>query len=394
MVLITLPTLHDARASLLSVVDRAGSLPCHVKAFRAWVLNTEEPLEEAVSEATLFTGQARHPEHVAALGFGAAAEILNAAQINILKDELSHLEGRAFFAAGRPRRFEVDGIALLGVAVGSSWVKRTATEEWCKQILRKSLDELANDQWHEGLARLALISLGESNLTIRTPELAVVAASKGYGTSSQVLDEQAWTAVTDLSQYQPSPGRDAIRLAAFDIISGRVGQVRLASPSRQDLINLMRNVARGLKRWTYESQPRTPKSATARWDIENEYHVQNLLWSILAPVFPDVDDEENLPSIGQTKPRADLAVRSLRTLVEVKFLRHSGQAALRDIINEIAADTALYLSRTNEFDTIIAVVWDDCAQTEQHHELQSGIETINGISAAVIISRPSSMKRH
>jgi hypothetical protein len=35
----------------------------------------------------------------------------------------------------------------------------------------------------------------------------------------------------------------------------------------------------------------------------------------------------------------------------------------------------------------------DCAQTEQHHELQSGIEQLNGVTAAIILSRPSHMKR-
>jgi hypothetical protein len=389
----TLPTLGDIRASLLADLNRTSSLPCHVKAFRGWVLGRVDELQEAVDDATAFTGQARHPEHVAALGFGAAAGLLDVDQTAILADELQHLEGRSFFAAGRPRRFEVDGIAQLGVALGSRAAKRSASEEWCRQILQKSLAELPSDPWHEGLLRLALISLGESNLTIRTPELAVAAAAKGYGVSSQAVDEQAWTSVTEQSPHPHALGRDAVRLAAFDAIYGRIGQVRLASPSREDLINLIRNASRGLKRWTYETEPRTPKSAVARWDIENEYHVQNLLWTILAPVFPDVDDEENLPSIGHARPRADLAVPSLRILIEVKFLRRSGQAALREITEEIAADTSLYLSRTNDFDTIIVVIWDDCVQTEQHHELRSGIETIKGVTAAVIIPRPSRMKR-
>jgi hypothetical protein len=388
-----LPTLGDIRASLMAVVERAGPLPCHVRAFRGWVLGSAEALQEAITEAAEFTGQARHPEHVAGLGFGASMGLLDAAKLAILVDELQHLEGRSFFAHGRPRRFEVDGIAQLGVALGSRAAQRGATEQWCKAILQKSLDELTSDPWHEGLVRVALLSLGEANLTIRTPELAVVAAAKGYGLSSQAIDEQAWAAVADQTPYPHGLGRDAVRLAAFEIIYGRIGQVRLASPTREDLITLLRNASRGLKRWTYESVPRTSKSAVARWDVENEYHVQNFLWAILAPVFGDVDDEENLPSIGQARPRADLAVPSLRTLIEVKFLRHAGQAALRGIIEEIAADTALYLSRTKDYDTIIVVVWDDCAQTEQHHELQSGIETIKDVTAAVIIPRPSSMKR-
>ena len=102
----------------------------------------------------------------------------------------------------------------------------------------------------------------------------------------------AWADVTDQATHSRSLGHEAVRLAAYDIIYGRIGQARLASPSREDLINLVRNNAsRGLKRWTHETEPRTRKSAVARWDIENEYHVQNLLWAILAPVFPDVDDE-------------------------------------------------------------------------------------------------------
>jgi hypothetical protein len=39
------------------------------------------------------------------------------------------------------------------------------------------------------------------------------------------------------------------------------------------------------------------------------------------------------------------------------------------------------------------VVWDDCAQTEQYHELRTGLESLPGVSAAVIIPRPAKMKR-
>jgi hypothetical protein len=388
-----LPTLQDVRQSLLADVDQVGTMPCHVTAFRAWVMNKNEVLEVAIREAESFTGQARHPEHVAALGFGAAAGLVSEIQGKILDEELKHLKGRAFFVAGRPPRFEVDGISLLGVALGAASAKSPEIKEWCKELLRKSFGELTGDPWHQGLVRLALVVLGDNNWTIQPPELAVAAASKGYGVSSQALEEAAWSSATHLSRQKNTPGRDAVRLSVFDIILGRVGQVRLASPTREDLISLLRNVSRGFKRWTYEDKPRTPKSEIGRWDVENEYHVQNLLWAIIAPVFADVDDEENLPSIGHAHPRADLTVPSLRTLIEVKFIRQAGQAGFKSVIDEIASDTGLYLSKTKEFDTIIAVVWDDCAQTEQHHELQTGIEGLNGVTAAIILSRPSRMKR-
>jgi hypothetical protein len=388
----TLPTLQDVRRSLLADLDQATELPCHVAAFRAWALDRKEGLAAAIHEAVSFTGQARHPEHVAALGFGAAAGLLDNDQRFVLRKELEHLRGRAFFVAGRPRRFEVDGVSLLGVALGAKSNDSAEVEEWCKNIVKKSLGELSTDPWHQGVARLAAVVLGD-NLTIRPAELAVVSAAKGYGVSSQAIEEEAWSAAVQSCPLENKSGLDAVRLAAFDIIRGRLGQVRLASPSREDLIRLLRNVPRGFKRWTYEKKPRTPRSAVARWDVENEYHVQNLLWAILAPVFSDVDDEEHLPSIGHAHPRADLGIPSLRTLIEVKFIRQPGQASFKAVMDEIAADTGLYLSKSKDFDTIVAVVWDDCAQTEQHHELQSGIEQLNGVAAAIILSRPSHTKR-
>jgi hypothetical protein len=106
-----------------------------------------------------------------------------------------------------------------------------------------------------------------------------------------------------------------------------------------------------------------------------------------------LEDEENLPSIGHKNPRADLGVPSLRTIIEVKFMRRSGQSACADIIEEIAADASLYLSNARDYDNIVCFVWDDCAQTEQHDELKAGLEAINGISAAVILPRPSKMKK-
>ena len=149
----TLPTLQDVRRSLLAEVNMARDLPCHVAAFRAWTLDQKAALEAVVREAEAFTGQARHPEHVAALGFGGAVGLLNESQKNVLCEELEHLRGRSFFIAGRPWRFEVDGISLLGVALGAKSENSTEAQQWCRDILAKSLNELASDLWHQGLAR-------------------------------------------------------------------------------------------------------------------------------------------------------------------------------------------------------------------------------------------------
>lgn len=45
-----------------------------------------------------------------------------------------------------------------------------------------------------------------------------------------------------------------------------------------DLISLLWNTGRSLKLWQYENEPRTARSLPARWEVDNEYHFQALLW--------------------------------------------------------------------------------------------------------------------
>jgi hypothetical protein len=387
-------TLTDIRAHLRHAVAQDLDLPIHVRAFCAWMTRDRAALARAVAESISFTGQMRHPEHIAALGYGARARQLVSADAPLLDAEIKRLSGRAFFAQGRPLRFEIDGIALLGVAMGVAAGADTALTTWCLGLLGRSATEVAADPWQLGLVRAALHALGPTDLRITPTDLAAACAAKGlYGNLHPPDREDAWRITVGLLPHQEGPPRDAVRLAIFEHEFSRLAQIALSTPTRRDLLALLQAVGRGMKRWTFEHTKRTANSEIARWDIENEYHVQNLLWAVLAPVFPYLEDEENLPSIGHKKPRADLGIPSLRTIIEVKFLRGRGQRALADITEEIAADASLYLSRTADYDNIIAFVWDDAAQTEQHHELRQGIETINGVTAAVILPRPSSMQK-
>ncbi|MEZ5980947.1 MAG: hypothetical protein R3C54_01405 [Parvularculaceae bacterium] len=92
------------------------------------------------------------------------------------------------------------------------------------------------------------------------------------------------------------------------------------------------------------------KRSATQW--ENRPRVscpQNLLWTILRPVFPDLVDEEHLPKVGHKSPRYDLGVPSLQTIIEVKFMRRRGQAECSKIIEEVAADRSLYLGPKTGF---------------------------------------------
>jgi len=381
--------LDDVHQALRARMHAFDDLPCHVAAFCAWITGSKADLRTEVQRALDFNGQSRHPEHIAALGFGAAGKVLDGEQSSLMKEEVRHLSGRNFFSPGRPLRIEADGVGLLGIALGAAAGETGG--QWLISLLRQASS--TTDLWQQGLIRAARIVCGEADISISPPELSVaLAEALGWQINDKDV-EAAWQASAQMSPHTDGVGRDAVRLAVFRFALARLAHVSVGAAGVEDLKTLLLNSGRALKLWRYEDKRRTANSAIARWDIENEYHVQSLLWTILAPVFPDLEDEENLPSVGHKHPRADLGIPSLHTVVEVKFLRSSGQAALAKVIEEVAADTSLYLSTDSGYDNIMVVVWDDSAQTEQHHELKTGLESIRGITCAVILPRPLKMKR-
>jgi hypothetical protein len=167
------------------------------------------------------------------------------------------------------------------------------------------------------------------------------------------------------------------------------GRIRFGKTEIEDISALLKNVEPALKRWPFEEKAKTQKSTIQKWDIQNEYHVQSFLWALLRPIFSDLKDEEYLKSVGYKHPRVDLAIESLRLIIEVKYLRESTQSALAGLIEQIAADASLYLSHNNSsFDKIIVFVWDNTGSVQHHNSLIQGMTEIRGIVDAVIVSRP------
>lgn len=164
----------------------------------------------------------------------------------------------------------------------------------------------------------------------------------------------------------------------------------LRTVSVEDIGELLRRVPSGLKKWTWEDVPRTKTSPAARhWYVENEYHVQNMLWLLLAPLFPDLIDEDSTPKVGPVQPRADIGVPSLRLIVEAKFMRPDDPP--KKMVEQIAQDASLYLVAGSKYDKLIPFIWDDSRRTEHHEEVIRGLRQIGGVVDAVIVPRPGSM---
>jgi hypothetical protein len=111
----------------------------------------------------------------------------------------------------------------------------------------------------------------------------------------------------------------------------------------------------------------------------------------LSPLFDDLEDEEGLPSVGHKHPRCDLAMPRLRLVIEVKFLRQATQAARAKIVEEVAADSALYLAEHSPYDAVVVFIWDESGSSHHHDEFQA-LRRLRGISDVVVVSRPGSWK--
>jgi hypothetical protein len=215
-------------------------------------------------------------------------------------------------------------------------------------------------------------------------------AAKGLIQITEEVEKRARKLILDLGYRGEGADRAATQFHALRWLLRQAANAIPTQATVEDLITLLRAVPSGLRRWTWEDRPRTKRrGATAvKWDVQNEYHVQNLLWALLAPIFPDLEDEEYLRSLGHKHPRCDLAIPSLRVIIEIKFVLNGEQADFANVIEGVAADTSLYLSEKTGFSQIVAFVWDNSRCSEQHNELLQGLRRIRGIKDAVVVSRP------
>lgn len=183
----------------------------------------------------------------------------------------------------------------------------------------------------------------------------------------------------------------SLMVYVFDQVNQDVAVVPPRGWSLEDLLGFLEHIPVGLKRWTWEFAGRTRGAKPVKWNVENEYHVQNLLYVLLAPVFNDVADELYLQPVGQKTPRVDLYVPSLHTIIEVKY-RKDVRKSFQALIGEIAEDASLYRADAKYTDArIVSFLWDCTRATQEHAKFTEGVMKINGISGCVVVNAPSTM---
>lgn len=403
----TVDMLLDDRAAVLRCVVADASTSPSDKAFLAWVLRDSAPPPDlealATAAATRLAGtKARSHHEVAVLGFAAARGLLQDAHGESLLAGLEWLCGRSPKIAGEVAPFVVDPVSLLGVAFGGTKAGEpyfSSVADWFRSFAPKAATLPAIEPWQRALFSAALRVVGVDEVPMpKDPSVADVRTAlrahslhAGDDGKQASEDDELRTLQTLKTEHGESiPAlRAALQLAALAWIRRDAPTMVPGRAAVEDVAEVLRRVPAGLRRWAWDDRPRTRSGTARKWYVDHEYHVQDALYFLLAPLFPDLKDEENLPSVGQKKPRTDLFLPSLKLVIEVKFVRPGD--TFQKVIDEVASDASLYLANDSEYTGIVVFVWDDSRRTEEHAKLVEGLRAMNGILDAVVVPRPGRM---
>lgn len=302
----------------------------------------------------------------------------------------TELDGTAVGLAADPPAVIAVVSALLRTA---DIVRQTAMRSWLTSVLDKFGRRLA--LWERAQLHVAFQLLGEQRpqppelleaccvtKVAVAPATEIVTASDGRAIMTAVLEHHS----------QVDAIGAAFLLASLSRVKASVVRtIRTEVMTVNDVLALLRNVTRSLRDWTWEDKPRTKTSQARQWHVDHEYHVQNLLWAVLAPLFHDLESEGYSTKVGFTQPRADLVIPSLKLIIEAKFARATD--SLKEIQRQLAQDAAMYFPQGGQYDRMIAFVWDDAARTEEHATLIQGLEKLERVAGVIVVSRPSKMQQ-
>jgi hypothetical protein len=395
--------IADARAVLRNTAVTDANQNPLVAAFLGWLLRGDDLLallEQAATRSAAAKGAERNSRNVAVLGFACAVETLKARFAPEFASQLEWSIGRPNFATGgEPSGVVTDPLNFAGVVAGAENIMsngiRQRFEQWSAAVW-KDADRLAQDGgWRRGfldiLGRRIAIAKTPGNEANEPVWLAAALHRRGWSTPAEKSVSDVLKAALNEASSVTDGFEAGLRLAAIDWAVNRAMDFDIAALTVPDVATVLHRVPAAFQRWTWEDKPRTAKQGAQprRWHIENEYHFQSLLYAVLKPLIPALEEEQYLPPTGTYQPRADLCILGLELVVEVKFWYRN--KSVKELTEEIAADLTLYLRKDSPYRAVIVAIWDDGARTEEQAELKRGLKGLSGLLDVVIINRPSCM---
>lgn len=398
----SLMLITDAREILLKTTLAEAKQNPLAAAFLGWLLRRDEliPLmEDAATRAAAAKGGERSSRNVAVLGFACGVEKLKARFAAEFATQLEWSIGRPNFATGgEPCGVVADPLNFAGIITGAESGMEAALrqryEQWAAAVWKDADGLIQEGGWRRGLLDILgrRISIAKASATdTDSAWLAAALHQRGWAEPAETSVSGILKAVLSDASAVTDGFEAGFRLAAIDWAVRRAMDFDIAALTVTDVATVLHRVPTVFQRWTWEDKPRTSKAGAEgrRWHIENEYHFQSLLYAVLKPLIPALEEEQYLPPTGTYQPRADLCILALQLVVEVKFW-YRGKS-VKELTEEIAADLTLYLRKDSPYRTVIAAIWDDGARTEEQGELKRGLKGLTGLSDVVIVNRPSCM---
>jgi hypothetical protein len=341
-------------------------------------------------------GAPRSYQAVAALALASTLDTAFPEGTTWFHDGLDWALGTATEVDGAAVGLAADPPAILAVVSallrsGDS-TRQAAMRDWISSILERFDKRLGS--WERAQLHVAAQILGERRFV--SSELSeaycVTRVAVAVPTDSLTASDERTIAAAVLTHHAQvdQVGAAFLLAALLRVKACVVRSIRTDVMSVDDVLVLLRNITRSLRDWTWEDKPRTKRSKARQWHVDHEYHVQNLLWAVLAPVFPDLESEGYSTKLGFTQPRADLLIPSLKLIVEAKFARLGD--SLKEVERQLAQDAAMYFPEGGPYDRLIAFVWDDAARTEEHATLIRGLEKLERVAGVVVVNRPAKMR--
>jgi hypothetical protein len=393
--------IADSKAALERTVLATGPNNPLIAIFSLWLRPTSEQTmaASATEKAANAKGGERTSRGVAILGFACELPHLRSAVQLAFLEQLRWLTGRPNFGGGgEPAGVLLDPVSFLGVCVGAyrllSQKERKKFDDWGSAAVKDAIGLASESDWQRDLFEIldARLNGRKKSSQATPPWLRAALADRGWAEISDLEVVPALRAAVQDAASATGGFEAALKLRAIDWATSRALDFDLAAMTVADVAKTLNNLPTIFQRWTWEGKPRTsrPGASPTKWRIENEYHVQSLVYTVLKPIFPALDEEKYLASTGVYQPRADLSLEALGLVIEAKFWYVGTKT--KDLIEEIAADLSLYLRSDSPYDSLIAVIWDDAGRTQEHGELKRGLGGLNGMRDVVIVPKPSFMR--
>jgi hypothetical protein len=342
-------------------------------------------------------GTPRSYQLVGALALAASLNSEDSECGNAFNDGLDWAMGASTEVDGTPVGLAADPAAVLAVVTAllrtGDQPRQARMRSWLTSVIEKFEARLG--QWERAQLHVAAHLLGEKRhppMELDSLFCVTRVAVAPHGEPVPPNDSRTIVAAVLEHYAQVDAIGAALLLASLQRTKATVVQsIRADVTTVDDVLALLRGVQRSLRDWTWEEKSRTKTSLPRQWHIDHEYHVQNLLWAVLAPAFPDLTSEDYSRKVGFTQPRADLVIPSLKLVIEAKFARASD--SLKETQRQLAQDAAMYFPKGSSCEQMIAFVWDDDARTEEHDTFTKGLEQLDHVAGVVVVNRPAKMRQ-